>query len=161
MTAPGPGVRARVGGRGKQDPPYHLLVGQYIRAVMDGRPPAAVCRYKFGLTQSQWEDRRRVLSRDGWLPAGDPVQDGLAKGAYSQEWLDLALEMYGEQLERVEAARVGALLVERLGASRRAAREEAAAVRVEQRDQQRRARQRALALAAVAEQANLVFDIIG
>ncbi len=157
-----------VGGRGKQDPPYALLVGQYIRAVMDGRPPAAVVRYKFKLSASQWDDRRRVLSKTGWLPPGDPVRDGAAGGFYDQAWLDEALELYGAKLEQIEAARVGKLLVERLGASRRAAREEAEAAAAVVRDERRqlrddaaRVRQRALAWKAVQERSKLVFDIIG
>jgi hypothetical protein len=151
----------RKGGRGRQDPPYDVLAGQYIRAVMDGRPPGAVCRYKFGLTQGQWQVRRTWLGKTGWLPPGDPVRDGRAAGGYDEAWLEAALELYGAKLaEREERAEQ-----QRQGEQAREARwAEVAATRAYWENvviPGRPARQRALAQQRTAELSDLVFDILG
>lgn len=86
--------------------PYDLLASQYIRAVMDGRPPGAVCRHKFKMTVRQWQERRTNLSRTGWLPPGDPVRDGRLCGAYDEAWVETALAMVSARLsERAAVVR--------------------------------------------------------
>jgi len=70
--------------------PFDLLAMTYIHAVERGYPPAKTVRQKFRLTEKQWEHRRIHMGKLGWLPPGDPVRDGRARGSYDARWVRAA-----------------------------------------------------------------------
>ncbi len=130
--------------------PFDLLAATYIQAVADRRPPGAVCRAKFGLSEKQWEHRRQHMSVYRWLPAGDPVRDGRMTGIYDDAWIEHAQELVRRKLaDRAEVLRARAA-AEEDRALARASREHMARLRREVR-QARQARR------APAEPAQTLF----
>lgn len=122
--------------------PFDLLAMTYIHAVERGYPPAKTVRQKFRLTDKQWEHRRIHMGKLGWLPAGDPVRDGRARGGYSKAWVNAAWAGWEAKLRQRydvvvpraqrEAYRAHSQL---LRSERHAAREQLVAVRAELRAQ--------------------------